>query len=184
MDYRNAIKWYQYDPTKWFIWVCQKLGLASHLKQFPNNEVKKGAFVFYSFAIHLSSFSGQLTMKLKRLHAEQQTLSWPSDSSDLPVITWAEFQKQAEKRALILISGFIHDVGSFLDEHPGGPHLLVKFIGKDATTAFFGGVYEHSNAGHNVCFSGSPDVTFSDSLIASSNETRWNSARRISPRTR
>jgi fatty-acid desaturase len=32
MDYRNAIRWYQYDPTKWFIWACQKLGLASHLK--------------------------------------------------------------------------------------------------------------------------------------------------------
>ena len=32
MDYCNAIKWYQYDPTKWFIWVCKKLGLASHLK--------------------------------------------------------------------------------------------------------------------------------------------------------
>ena len=32
MDYRNAIQWYQYDPTKWFIWVCQQLGLASHLK--------------------------------------------------------------------------------------------------------------------------------------------------------
>lgn len=32
MDYRNAIKWYQYDPTKWFIATCQKLGLASHLR--------------------------------------------------------------------------------------------------------------------------------------------------------
>lgn len=32
MDYRNAFRWYQYDPTKWFIWVCQKIGLASHLK--------------------------------------------------------------------------------------------------------------------------------------------------------
>ena len=32
MDYRNAIKWYQYDPTKWLIWVCQQFGLASHLK--------------------------------------------------------------------------------------------------------------------------------------------------------
>jgi stearoyl-CoA desaturase (delta-9 desaturase) len=32
MDYRNAIRWYQYDPTKWFIWVCQQVGLASHLK--------------------------------------------------------------------------------------------------------------------------------------------------------
>jgi hypothetical protein len=32
MDYRNAIKSYQYDPTKWVIWTLSKLGLASHLK--------------------------------------------------------------------------------------------------------------------------------------------------------
>ncbi len=31
-DYRNAIRWYQYDPTKWFITGCAKIGLASHLK--------------------------------------------------------------------------------------------------------------------------------------------------------
>ncbi|KAF8189332.1 delta 9-fatty acid desaturase protein [Pholiota molesta] len=113
MDYRNAIKWYQYDPTK-----C-------HLK-------------------------GQLTMELKKLKETQERLAWPSDSNDLPVISWESFQEQAAKRPLILISGFIHDVSNFIDEHPGGPHLLVKFIGKDATTAFFGGVYDHSNAAHNL----------------------------------
>lgn len=59
-------------------------------------------------------------------------------------------QEQSEKRPLVLISGFIHDVGTFIDEHPGGAHLLKKYLGKDATTAFFGGVYEHSNAAHNV----------------------------------
>lgn len=32
MDYRNAIKWYQYDPTKWFIATMQLFGLASQLK--------------------------------------------------------------------------------------------------------------------------------------------------------
>ena len=37
-----------------------------------------------------------------------------------------------------------------MDEHPGGRHLIAKMIGKDATTAFFGGVYDHSNAAHNV----------------------------------
>lgn len=72
MDYRNAIKWYQYDPTKWFIIVCQKLGLASHLKSFPENEVKKG----------------QLTMELKKLRRTQDNLQWPQDSNDLPVISW------------------------------------------------------------------------------------------------
>ncbi|KAG6820920.1 hypothetical protein H0H93_009694 [Arthromyces matolae] len=134
MDYRNAIKWYQYDPTKWFIWTMQQLGLASHLKVFPDNEVRKG----------------QLTMQLKKLREEQEGLRWPSDSNDLPVISWDSFQEQAQKRPLILISGFIHDVSNFIEEHPGGAHLLIKMIGKDATTAFFGGVYDHSNAAHNL----------------------------------
>ncbi|KAK0432097.1 delta 9-fatty acid desaturase protein [Desarmillaria tabescens] len=133
MDYRNAIKWYQYDPTKWFIWSMQKIGLASHLKVFPENEVRKG----------------QLTMQLKRLRETQESLTWPMNSDDLPVISFKSFQDQSLKRPLILISGFIHDVSTFMDEHPGGAHLLVKFIGKDATTAFFGGVYDHSNGAHN-----------------------------------
>jgi stearoyl-CoA desaturase (delta-9 desaturase) len=120
---------------------------------FPDNEVRKGV----------------LTMQLKRLRQTQEGLAWPTDSNDLPVISWdsckpppltlvqvtktiSTVQEQSAKRPLILISGFIHDVSSFLDEHPGGRHLLVKNIGKDATTAFFGGIYDHSNAAHNVCF--------------------------------
>ncbi|KAJ3853988.1 delta 9-fatty acid desaturase [Lentinula lateritia] len=134
MDYRNAIKWYQYDPTKWTIWVLAKLGLASHLKVFPDNEVRKG----------------QLTMELKKLRRTQDKLSWPSDSNDLPVISWESFTSQSEKRPLILISGFIHDVSDFIEEHPGGAHFIRNYIGKDATTAFFGGVYDHSNAAHNL----------------------------------
>lgn len=59
-------------------------------------------------------------------------------------------QEESKERPLILVAGFIHDVSSFLDEHPGGRHLLTKNIGRDATTAFHGGVYDHSNAAHNL----------------------------------
>ncbi|KAG8961516.1 hypothetical protein FRC00_012036 [Tulasnella sp. 408] len=134
MDYRNAIKWYQYDPTKWFIVAMQWLGLAYQLKSFPENEVKKG----------------QLTMELKRLKAKSEKIEWPVDSNDLPVVSWDSFQEQAKARPLVLISGFIHDVSAFMNEHPGGVHLIKKNLGKDATTAFFGGVYDHSNAAHNL----------------------------------
>lgn len=136
MDYRNAIKFYQYDPTKWFIKACSWVGLASHLKTFSENEVGMG----------------QYTMELKRLRKKQDNLKWPKGSSDLPIVPWASFTKQAEKRALVVVAGFIHDVSGFLDEHPGGRAYLLRYVGKDATTAFFGGVYEHSNAGHNVRF--------------------------------
>ncbi|KAF8755451.1 Acyl-CoA desaturase [Rhizoctonia solani] len=134
MDYRNAIKWYQYDPTKWFIAAMSWLGLASQLKVFPDNEVKKG----------------QMTMELKKLKERADKIEWPKTSNDLPVIGWDEFQAHAKKRNLVLVSGFIHDITSFMDEHPGGRHLLSKNIGKDATAAFWGGVYEHSNAAHNL----------------------------------
>ncbi|KAK1227712.1 stearoyl-CoA 9-desaturase [Marasmius sp. AFHP31] len=134
MDFRNAIKWYQYDPTKWTIWALSQVGLATHLKKFPDNEVSKG----------------QLTMQLKKLKETQDQLQWPSDSNDLPVVTWEVFQKKAANRPLVLIAGFIHDLSDFVQEHPGGAHLINKYIGKDATTAFFGGVYDHSNAAHNL----------------------------------
>lgn len=32
-DYRNGIRWYHYDPTKWMIWTLSKLGLATRLKK-------------------------------------------------------------------------------------------------------------------------------------------------------
>jgi stearoyl-CoA desaturase (delta-9 desaturase) len=38
--------------------------------------------------------------------------------------------------------------------------LIIKMIGKDATTAFFGGVYDHSNAAHNVSSTLRVDETF------------------------
>jgi stearoyl-CoA desaturase (delta-9 desaturase) len=41
-DYRNAIKWYQFDPTKWCIWTWQQMGLAYNLQRFPRNEIEKG----------------------------------------------------------------------------------------------------------------------------------------------
>ena len=134
MDFRNAIKWFQYDPTKWFIWSMSSLGLASHLKRFPDNEIKKG----------------QYTMKLQQIHEQGEHLQWPKSSNDLPVISWDDFSAEAKDRSLIAIHGFIHDCSSFTEDHPGGAHLIKRAIGTDATTAFFGGVYDHSNAAHNL----------------------------------
>ncbi|KIY52154.1 delta 9-fatty acid desaturase protein [Fistulina hepatica ATCC 64428] len=134
MDYRNAYLWHQYDPTKWFIAVCNMIGLARHLRVFPDNEVRKGA----------------LSMKLKSLKKVQDDIEWPIAVRNLPVVSWETFQDQSKKRVLILVSGFIHDVTSFMDDHPGGAQLLRASSGKDMTPAFFGGVYSHSNAAHNL----------------------------------
>jgi stearoyl-CoA desaturase (delta-9 desaturase) len=131
-DFRNAIKWYQYDPTKWFIFAAYKLGLASQLKTFPDNEVKQG----------------QYAMKLKSLSKMADDIKWPESSNHLPVLTWDEFKAESKTRELIVIGGFVHDVSTL--DHPGGRGLIKARLGSDATTAFFGGFYDHSNGAGNL----------------------------------
>jgi len=41
-DYRNGIRTFDYDPTKWLIRGLNMIGLTSRLKTFPTNEIKKG----------------------------------------------------------------------------------------------------------------------------------------------
>ena len=48
------------------------------------------------------------------------------------------------------MAGVIHDVSGFIADHPGGKALIASSVGKDATALFNGGVYEHSNAAHNL----------------------------------
>ena len=40
-DYRNGIRWYHFDPTKWMIWTLAKLRLASDLKRMDAYTIKK-----------------------------------------------------------------------------------------------------------------------------------------------
>jgi len=38
-DYRNGVKPWQFDPTKWSIWLLNKLGLASKLRTVPSERI-------------------------------------------------------------------------------------------------------------------------------------------------
>lgn len=40
-DYRNGIRWYHFDPTKWLIWTLSKLQLASGLKEVDQLTIQR-----------------------------------------------------------------------------------------------------------------------------------------------
>ena len=40
-DYRNGIRWYQWDPTKWLIALCARLGLARDLTRVPDFRIRR-----------------------------------------------------------------------------------------------------------------------------------------------
>ncbi len=35
-DYRNGVRWYHWDPSKWLIWTLSRLGLAGALRRTPD----------------------------------------------------------------------------------------------------------------------------------------------------
>ena len=41
-DFRNGIKWYHFDPTKWFVLAMNAVGLAFGLKVFPADTIEQG----------------------------------------------------------------------------------------------------------------------------------------------
>ena len=40
-DYRNGIRWFHFDPTKWLIWSLHKLGLAKQLRTVPDYQIQE-----------------------------------------------------------------------------------------------------------------------------------------------
>lgn len=40
-DYRNGIRWWQWDPTKWMINLCSRVGLARNLVRIPNFRIQR-----------------------------------------------------------------------------------------------------------------------------------------------
>lgn len=133
-DYRNAIKWYQYDPTKWTIALYRYLGLATGLNTFGDNEIQKGMI--------------QTTQQ--RLEAWNANIHWGKPLGELPVIDMVDYRESAKTKALVLISGIIYDVSEWIAKHPGGKSIIKSAIGKDATAMFNGGVYNHSRTARNL----------------------------------
>ncbi|KAJ3097604.1 hypothetical protein HDU97_004732 [Phlyctochytrium planicorne] len=135
-DYRNAIQWYQYDPTKWTIWLFSLIGLTSKLNEFPANEITKG----------------RVMMQQKKIDAVKKTLDWGVPLESLKTVTFDDVAKEIEStgKQLIIIGDLVYDVTKFVDHHPGGAGFLKAGVGRDMTKAFNGAIYDHSNAARNL----------------------------------
>lgn len=65
-DYRNGIRWFHFDPTKWLIWTLNKLGLAYDLKMMSSYAIKR-----------------KLILEHKNLLLEQIKSYWNDKTSEL-----------------------------------------------------------------------------------------------------
>ncbi|KAJ1507246.1 hypothetical protein HMI55_000844 [Coelomomyces lativittatus] len=134
-DYRNAIKFYQYDPTKWLIQLAFRLGLVWDLKRAPDDVIEKG----------------QINMLQKNLDLRKSNLTWGKADHELPIWNEDEFNEERLLNPFLLrLHGYVYDVSLFIHQHPGGPRVMKPYLGKDATQAFEGQVYLHSTAARHI----------------------------------
>lgn len=45
-DYRNGVRWFHFDPTKWMIWLLSKFGLANNLKTVESYRMKEKQILY------------------------------------------------------------------------------------------------------------------------------------------
>ena len=136
-DYRNGIRMFDYDPTKWLIKGLNLLGLTYQLRVFPSNEIEKG----------------KVHMKEKVLHKLKAGITYPPSPSTLPLMTWEQLKDGVKQgRQLTVIDDLVHDITPFISRHPGGKAFIESSVGCDATVRFCGetGVYKHSQAAHHL----------------------------------
>ncbi|MBX3033019.1 MAG: fatty acid desaturase [Bdellovibrionaceae bacterium] len=72
IDYRNGIKWYQWDPTKWTINSLRWMGLATKLRTVSPSEILKARLQTEGLRLTHSGFSQERIeqMRLKVLEAQ------------------------------------------------------------------------------------------------------------------
>ena len=125
-DYRNAIRWWQYDPTKWLIATLAFFGFAYDLHQFDQDLIGKN----------------MVQMQAKKLN-------WGKDATAMESLTMDEVEKRVKAGAkLLVLDGFAVDVADFA--HPGGAGYVTSNLGKDCTRMMRGETYKHSNSAHNI----------------------------------
>ena len=71
-DYRNGVKAWQFDPTKWLAWTFSKLGLASNLRRVPDEKIMLAEIREKNLQIErrLSGYSQPVCEKAQALFAE------------------------------------------------------------------------------------------------------------------
>lgn len=65
IDYRNGIRWYHWDPTKWTIRLFWLIGLAKKLKKIPDAEILKARLQMEAMRIKAKGISQEKVEMLK-----------------------------------------------------------------------------------------------------------------------
>ncbi len=78
-DYRNGVRWWQFDPTKWLIWLGSRVGLTSDLRRVPEMRIREA----------------ELEMQFKRTESKIEVAA-PSVAEHYRAVLEEEYKEFAE----------------------------------------------------------------------------------------
>ena len=118
-DYRNGVKWWQYDPSKWIIYGLSKIGLTWDLKRVPDVTIQHAQteMAFKRAEKKVATFSGNLTSNFQvikdRLNSEQQAFKQT-------IAEWQALKTQAIEMKKNEFAQRIHEVDDKLKDQFSG----------------------------------------------------------------
>lgn len=92
-DYRNGVKWWQYDPTKWFIAGLAKIGLAKNLKKVDDLTIRHAELTM-KFKYAQSEIDKHPTLD-ERLTAFKEHISTEYEAFSKTVEEWHAIKAEA-----------------------------------------------------------------------------------------
>jgi len=71
-DYRNGVKGWQFDPTKWIIWTLSKVGLTEDLRRVPDSRIMAAELKEKSRTLgrDIDSLAARLDVRTRELKAK------------------------------------------------------------------------------------------------------------------
>jgi stearoyl-CoA desaturase (delta-9 desaturase) len=114
-DYRNGVKWWQFDPTKWLILGLSKVGLTSNLKRIPEFTIRQAEVTmkFKRAEQHLSVFGHDVQQDLGALRLR---MSQEYDAFTQTMNDWAALKERAIEMKKAEFAQKLHEVDARLKQ--------------------------------------------------------------------
>ncbi len=103
-DYRNGIRWYHFDPSKWIIWLASRLGMTKNLRAINDISLQK-TLVLKDKKMILQHLEKEMDAVATELKAKLEELAKTFEETATAVMQKARELKQAtsEQRKKILV---------------------------------------------------------------------------------
>jgi stearoyl-CoA desaturase (delta-9 desaturase) len=118
-DFRNGFRKTDWDPTKWLIWFLHKFTTQiPSVRRTPDDDVLRA----------------RERVVIERSPEEHFA---KSPGRDLPDIPTSQIKERFQGKPVIVLEGYVVDVGGFANSHPGGEGLLrAGYGGRDLSEGF------------------------------------------------